>query len=193
MVPPTGPVEYLYELRVVAENICRDRGNNSEVHPEVTTLYGVPFEECEVQVTDAGNAEVSDIGAEAPDASNAVNGSGVIIPDASEDVQHRVGDDSNQNVEDADSRDVGVHVGPAWIIPMTQTKSLEDLPSQLDMDWQDSVSLTPTPSLAATRNLGQELEAVASSQVLNPPEVVAVDTFAEVSQIAAEVAMDVAQ
>ena len=87
----------------------------------------------------------------------------------------------------------GVPIGPAWVIPMTQAKSLEDLPSQLDMDWQDSVSLTPTPSLAATRNLNQELEAVVSSQVVNPPEVVAVDTFAEVSQIAAEVVMDAAQ
>jgi hypothetical protein len=136
---------------------------------------------------------VSQIAQEVTNAGNAVNVSGVIIPDASEGVEHRVEDDSNQNVEDADSRDVGVPIGPAWVIPMTQAKSLEDLPSQLDMDWQDSVSLTPTPSLAATRNLNQELEAVASSQVVNPPEVVAVDTFAEVSQIAAEVVMDAAQ
>ena len=76
---------------------------------------------------------------------------------------------------------------------MTQEKSLEDLPSQLDLDWQDSVSLTPTPSLATTRNLGQELEAVASSQVDDPPVVVAIDTFAEVSQIAQEAVMDATQ
>jgi hypothetical protein len=192
-VAPPEPTEYMYELRAVAENISRERGHNSEVYPQDTPLYGVPFEECEVQVTNASNAEVSQIAQEVTNAGNAVNVSGVIIPDASEGVQHRVEDDSNQNVEDADSRDVGVPIGPAWVIPMTQAKSLEDLPSQLDMDWQDSVSLTPTPSLAATRNLNQELEAVASSQVVNPPEVVAVDTFAEVSQIAAEVVMDAAQ
>jgi hypothetical protein len=192
-VAPPEPTEYMYELRAVAENISRERGHNSEVYPQDTPLYGVPFEECEVQVTNASNAEVSQIAQEVTNAGNAVNVSGVIIPDASEGVEHRVEDDSNQNVEDADSRDVGVPIGPAWVIPMTQAKSLEDLPSQLDMDWQDSVSLTPTPSLAATRNLNQELEAVASSQVVNPPEVVAVDTFAEVSQIAAEVVMDAAQ
>jgi hypothetical protein len=74
----------MYELRAVAENISRERGHNSEVYPQDTPLYGVPFEECEVQVTNASNAEVSQIAQEVTNAGNAVNVSGVIIPDASE-------------------------------------------------------------------------------------------------------------
>ena len=37
--------------------------------------------------------------------------------------------------------------GPAFHIPMTQDKTLEELPSQLDFDWQDSVSPEGTPAV----------------------------------------------
>lgn len=38
-------------------------------------------------------------------------------------------------------------VGPAFHIPMTQDRSLEELPSQMDFDWQDSVSPKGTPAV----------------------------------------------
>ena len=103
---------------------------------------------------------------------------------------------------DPPSADVGP-VGPAWHIPMTQERTLQDLPSQLELDWQDSVPSTPTASPAAIRvsstptaspaAIAEELGAVGPSQVVEPHVVVAVDTFAEVSQIAAEVVMDATQ
>jgi hypothetical protein len=169
MVPPPEPTEYLYELRAIAENISKERGHHSELHPEVANLYEAYIVDSQVQVTNASNAD---------------------IPEAAEVVQPRVDPDSIQNGEEAAGRDAGVQAGPAWEIPMTQAKSLEDLPSQLDLEWQDSASLTPNPSHAATRNLGQELEAVASSPVRDAAVVVEVHTFAEVSQIAQEVVMD---
>lgn len=55
------------------------------------------------------------------------------------------------------------------------------------------MSRTSTPSLATTQNLGEELEVVGSTQVVEPTVVVAVDTFAEVSQIAQDVVMDATQ
>jgi hypothetical protein len=178
MVPPPEPTEYLYELRAIAENINRERGHHSELHPEVANLYEAYIVDSEVQVTNASNADTC---------------RGVDIPEAAEVVQPRVEPDSNQNGEEADGRDAGVQAGPAREIPMTQAKSLEDLPSQLDLECQDSASLTPNPSHEATRNLGQELEAVASSPVHDVAVVVEVDTFAEVSQIAQEVVMDATQ
>jgi hypothetical protein len=67
------------------------------------------------------------------------------------------------------------------------------LPSQVDSDWQDSVSPTPSPSLNAEQNLVEELDNVGKSQTVESPMVVAVDTFSEVSQIAQEAIMDAIQ
>jgi hypothetical protein len=82
------------------------------------------------------------------------------------------------------------HVGPAWHILRTQDKTLQDLPSQVVIDWQDSVSPTPSPSLKVPQNLAKDLDVVGKSHTAEPVVVVAVDTFAEVSQIAEEVVMN---
>ena len=81
--------------------------------------------------------------------------------------------------KDVPSQGKDSHVGPAFHIPMTQDKSLEGLPSQLDFDWQDSATPGPMSATITARNLGEELD-VAS------PTHVEVDTFVEVSQIAQE-------
>ena len=172
MVPPPKPTEFFYELRAVAENISRERCEQVEVHPPQAAHHEVDIHVTDMEVTNASNSE------------NVCNSS---IPQAAEVAQPSV---------EPESRDVGVHAGPAWHIPMTQERSLQDLPSQMDLDWQDPLTPTPTPSLAATRSLGEELEAVRSSQivkhavgcsqVVEPAVVVSVDDFAEVSQIAQE-------
>jgi hypothetical protein len=79
-------------------------------------------------------------------------------------------------VQDSSSQAKDSHVGPAFHIPMTQDKSLHDLPSQLDFDWQDSA--TPLPMSATP------------AVVAAAPIHVQVDTFVEVSQIAQEAVMD---
>lgn len=48
------------------------------------------------------------------------------------------------------SGNLGTPLGPSFHIPMTQDKSLEDLPSQIDFEWQDSVSPLPTPAPRTT-------------------------------------------
>jgi len=170
LVPPRYQTEYLYELRLIAENISRERGLHSEVHPPVATIVPEHAPHCEPHVT----------GASDPD--NICN---VSTPQAPVDGQPEVDSGSKENTGDAPSADVG----PAWLnISMTQEKSLQDLPSQLDLDWQDSVLPTPMPSLAA-RNTGEELEG--SSPNVEPP--IVVDTFAEVSQIAQEAVMGATQ
>lgn len=65
-------------------------------------------------------------------------------------------------------------VGPAFNIPMTQDKTLEGLPSQIDFQWQYSLSpiLTPAPATAAT--------------TADAPKDTEESAFAEVSQIAEE-------
>ena len=172
MVPPLEPTEYLYELRAVAENIIRERLGHSEVHHAEVPHYEVQIHECGEEVTNGSNAE--DV---------------VPIAEVVEIVEPKVGPDSTHMAKDVLATVESVQVGPAWEIPMTQEKSLADLPSQLDLDWQDQPSLTPTPSLVATRNLGQELEA-AASEVEDPPVVVAATTFADVNQLAQDVVME---
>ena len=95
--------------------------------------------------------------------------------------------------KDSPSQPGDSHVGPAFHIPMTQEKSLQDLPSQLDFDWQESA--TPCPSTAATtaRSLGEELNVVSTPAVAASPPHVEVDTFVQVSQIAQEAVMDATQ
>lgn len=174
MVTPLAPTEYLYELRAIAENITRERCQDADVHKPQTTLLEEDIHHCEQQVTNATTANTS------CDPS---------IREASEVVRPLVEPKSKHMANDPPSADVGP-VGPAWHIPMTQERTLQDLPSQLELDWQDSVPSTPTASPAA---IAEELGVVGPSQVVKPHVVVAVDTFAEVSQIAAEVVMDATQ
>lgn len=67
-------------------------------------------------------------------------------------------------------------VGPAFHIPMTQDKTLEELPSQLEFDWQDSVSPKNTPTGAEATDV--------------PPTHPQESAFIEVSQIAHEAVVD---
>ena len=67
------------------------------------------------------------------------------------------------------------------------------LASQLDFDWQDSVTPTPTPSHGISQNLGEELDVVDTSQIALLTMVVVVDTFVEVSQITHEAVMEAIQ
>lgn len=177
MVTPLAPTEYLYELRAIAENITRERCQVADVHKPQPTFHEEDIHHCEEQVTNAGTANTS------ADPS---------IPEASEAVRPLVEPESSHMANDPPSIDAGP-VGPAWHIPMTQERTLQDLPSQLDLEWQDSVSSTPTPSPAAIQVShelnAEELGAVEPSLVVE----VAVDTFAEVSQIAAEVVLDATQ
>jgi hypothetical protein len=65
--------------------------------------------------------------------------------------------------------------------------------SQVPLDWKDLVSPTPNPSFNAAGKLAEELDVVDKSQVAEPPVTVALDTFAEVSQIAEEAVIDATQ
>jgi hypothetical protein len=62
--------------------------------------------------------------------------------------------------KDSPSQAQDSHVGPAFHIPMTQEKSLEDLPSQMDFDWQESASPCPSAAPTTARSLGEELDVV---------------------------------
>jgi len=92
--------------------------------------------------------------------------------------------------KDSSSHAKDSHIGPAFHIPMTQEKSLQDLPSQLDFDWQDSATPCPMSGTTTARNLGEELDVVSTPAVAASPIRVQVDTFVEVSQIAQEAVMD---
>ena len=157
MVPSLELPEYMYELRNIADNICRERCKHSELHPDphftTHTEAGPSYkvaedEECVDPQVDA--APATDVPSQAPDS----------------------------------------HVGPAFHIPMTQEKSLQDLPSQLDFDWQDSATPCPMSATTAARNLAEELDVVRTPAVAASPTHVQVDTFVEVSQIAQETVMD---
>ena len=70
---------------------------------------------------------------------------------------------------------------------MTQGKSLEDLPSQLDFDWQDSVTPGTNSALASAQTRGESPE-----RAVQPIDV-ELDAFAGISQIAHEAVMDATQ
>lgn len=72
------------------------------------------------------------------------------------------------------SGNLGAPVGPAFDIPMTQQKTLEELPSQIDLEWQGSISPSLTPNEATT-------SAVTTKDTED-------NAFAEVQQIAEEAA-----
>jgi hypothetical protein len=174
MVPSLERAEYLEDLRNLADNIVRDRLEHSDVHP---LAHGMPR-------TPASSCEVAQSNPQSPTyrgASSKVVGSDVMIP--SVEALSGVVEESQQEQGDVD-------VGPAFHIPMTQAKSLEDLPSQLDFDWQDSVLANPTPAVGAARNLDGELEHVGTPRTVAAALDAGMDTFVEVSQIAQEAVMD---
>ena len=172
MVPLPEPTEFLYDLRAVAENISRERCVQWNVHPPKAAQRDVDVHVREVEVTNVSNSEA------------------VCNPQVVEVTPPLVEPECRVHFTKSPSTDPAVNVAPAWHIPMTQERSLQELPSQLDLDWPDSVTPTPPPSLAATRNLGKELEAVGSSQVVDTAVALPVDAFVEVSQIAQEAATD---
>ena len=151
MVPQLERSQYACKLRNVAENISRERLEHSEVEPPRQYVPQID-ERDEVQesfhVTSAnvGNAEASQVEHPPPQTPCVTLGS--------------------------PSTPVGLEAIPAFVMPMTQEKTLEALPSQLDFDWQDSVSPNPTPAVAVDR--------------VGSPKDMEVDEFVLVSQIAEE-------
>ena len=77
------------------------------------------------------------------------------------------------------SPNMSTPLGPAFHIPMTQDKSLEDLPSQIDFEWHDSVSPNIAPALATGTG-------TARTETQD-------NTFGEVSQIAEEAILQATQ
>ena len=148
----------MYELRNIAENIVRERLEHSEVHPPMQCEPEIE-ERGEVQESfressaNLGNAEASEVDQPPPQTTP------VTI--------------------DSPSTPAGSQTIPAFVIPMTQEKTLQDLPSQMDFDWQDSVSPNPTLAMAAAS--------------VGNPEVMEVDTFVLVSQIAEEAVKNATQ
>lgn len=70
-------------------------------------------------------------------------------------------------------------VGPAFDIPMTQDRSLEELPSQLDFDWQESVSPKAAPARSEATDVqptcqadsaGVEVSETAHHAVVHSPQ-----------------------
>ena len=117
---------------------------------------------------------------EATNATNVGNTRNLSNANVLKDVQPPVEPQSNKHAEDSVSTHVDVHVGPTCHIPMTQ----------VDLDWQDSVSPTPSSSFNVAQNLAKDLDVVGKSQTAEAPVVMAVDTFAEVFQIVEEAVMD---
>lgn len=77
------------------------------------------------------------------------------------------------------SGNLGTPVGPAFEIPMTQDKTLEELPSQIDFEWQDSVSPSLAPALATSTTVA--------------PKDTEDNAFVEISQIAEEAVVHATQ
>ena len=140
MVPPRVRSEYMYELRLIAENIVRERLENFD-----------PVERYKAQETfhessgNLGNAAASVVEQPQP-----------LSPHAQMD-----------STTAGDSQAI-----PAFHIPMSQAKGLEELPSQLDFEWQDSVCPNPTPVVAEAS--------------VEAPIAMETDAFVLVSQIASE-------
>jgi hypothetical protein len=173
LVPVREPYEFVCDLRALAENISRERCIQWDPHPPKAVHREVDVAEVDVEVTIASTPEVEAIASTPKPAQ--------VTPPAGETM-------SEVRVTNSPSTDAGVNVGPAWHIPMTQ--ALQELPSQLDVDWPDSVALTPTPSNGTTRNLVEELDAVGASQPVDTPIVIPLSAFVEVSQIAQKAVTD---
>ena len=160
MVPQLERSEYLCELRNIAENIVREHLEHSDVHPpakvepEIEERADVQ-ESCRESSANVGNA------------------------DASEDEQP-----PPQTTRGTMDSPCTPEAMPAFVIPMTQDKTLEELPSQLDFEWQDSVSPNPTPAVVG--------DAVAAASV-GKTNVMEDNTFVLVSQIAEEAVKNATQ
>ena len=156
MVPLLERGEYMYELRNIAENIVRERLEHFSVHPPVhsgphTFQTGEVQESCRESSAIPGNAEASEVPQPPPDSTHAAI--------------------------DFSSTPGGSQAIPAFHIPMTQERTLEGLPSQMDFDW--SASPIPTPAMAAATAV--------------PPKVTEVNAFVMVSQIAEEAVKNATQ
>jgi hypothetical protein len=86
-----------------------------------------------------------------------------------------------------------VHVEPVFHIPMTQDKTLEELPSQLDFEWTESSTPAPSSAPATARNLSEDVHVDSTPQIAAQTLQVDVDSFVQVSQIAHEAVMDATQ
>lgn len=170
--------EYLEELRSIADNIVRERLEQSEVLPTSHSIPATDVTSCDVpQPCPPSPCSISTVGkAVTPD-----DVQRPVEPPAAEDARHYP---RSHGVDD---------VVPAFDIPMTQGKSLEDLPSQLDFEWQDSVYPNSTPAHVTARSLGGELDVVGTSRPTTEHNNVGVDTFLRVSQIAREAVVDATQ
>lgn len=173
MVPSLERTEFMDELRAVADNIVRDRLEHAEVHP---IAHATP-------TTDVTSCDVAQRSPKSPASIGTLGKAG-----ASEDVQRPLEAPSQDDARHSPFPHGVEPVGPAFHIPMTQSKSLEDLPSQLDFEWQDAVSPNSTPAHVTARNLGGELEVVGTSRPAAD-----VNAFVEVSHIAQEAVHDATQ
>jgi hypothetical protein len=86
-----------------------------------------------------------------------------------------------------------VHVEPVFHIPMTQDKTLQELPSQLDFEWTESPTPAPSSGPATARNLSEDLPVDNTPQAAEQTPEVDVDSFVQVSQIAHEAVMAATQ
>jgi hypothetical protein len=176
MVPSLERTEYMLELRGIAENIVRERLEHAEVHP--LTHSGPALDDSSCEVAQSHPELPTHIGSSAKAAVTEH-----VVPSV----------EPHFAVEGKESRRMPseVDVEPVFHIPMTQARSLEDLPSQLDFDWQDSVSQMGTPAPNAARNLDGELDVVCTPRSAVEPISTPMDTFVEVSQIVEEAVRDV--
>lgn len=151
MVPATERSEFMYELRGIAENVVRERLEHLQVHPPVRRGHG-PFKRCKVQ--ESFRESTDNLG----------------VADASEAEQPPP--HSPHGTSDSTSTPTDSQAVPAFVIPMTQEKTLQELPSQLDFEWHDYVAPDPTPVVAAASVV--------------PPIDPDVNSFEQVSQISSE-------
>ena len=151
----------MYELRALSENVVREHGETLEVHPPTPIQNEAAMHGCKVEATNTTNVG---------------NTSKTYVV---KDLQLLM--ETQSNAEHSVSMHAYVHVGSAWYILMIQDKTLQDLPSQVELDWQDSVSFLINLSFNAAQNLAENLDVVGKSQTAELSVVVAVGTFAEVS------------
>lgn len=127
MAPSLERSETINELRNIAENLGRERLEQSEVHPPVQQWP---------QTEDQGEVQES------------FRGSSAVLGNAEASEVDQPPPQTTPVTMDSPTTPVGLQAIPAFVILMTQEKTLEDLPSQMDFDWQDSVSPNPPPAVA---------------------------------------------
>lgn len=169
LVPSLECNEYLGELRNIADNIVRERLEHSEVLPP---SHGTP-------TGDVTSCDVATPCPQTPASKGTFGKAGAPVEPPSVD-----------NARHSPVTHGSAHVGPAFDIPMTQGPSLEDLPSQLDFEWQEAASPNCTPAHVTARNLGGQLDVVGTPRPTTEPRDVEADTFVQVSQIAHEAVVD---